>query len=233
MAHHHPAPWQQPEQRQYSKDVENRPPAKLGHQEAPGEHADGGAEQIARTHDAVGDAQLVHGTDLRKDFGRTGEGGAFAETEQHAQEQDDDEAAGKAGEQGCERPDGGADEQHPMGAEPFGQPAHGNHAEHIAVIEGRAEDAELGCGEAEVLLQLRSRDGEIAAVDIVDEHRDGDQRDNARLAGRLAIGRCCGHLAPKSGASVKRHARGRKRFAGPKIEGNCLQSPKKSHIDFS
>src|SRR6516225_9295863 len=53
--------------------------------------------------------------------------------------------------------------------------------------KGGEQNAQLRCGNTELVLQQRCSDGQTAAIHIVDEHRNGQQDENHREAGRDAL----------------------------------------------
>src|SRR6202035_5540517 len=62
----------------------------------------------------------------------------------------------------------------------------------------RQQRAKLGCREVQLLLNQRRRGGKIAAIDVVDEERRGDQEHESLRTARSA--RCIGSHRAKSPA---------------------------------
>jgi hypothetical protein len=88
------------------------------------------------------------------------------------------------------RPQEKAESQDPVHVEAIHQPA-GNGLEHgVGPEESRKQKSELRGGEAKFVFEGRRRDGEIAAVNVVDEHRDPEQeKDDKAGAGESGSGR--------------------------------------------
>ena len=66
------------------------------------------------------------------------------------------------------------------GAEPVHQPAHRNLQQHVRPEKRREQNAQLRGRHAPFLAQQRSRQRQVAAIDIVDQHCDDQQCDHGR-----------------------------------------------------
>jgi hypothetical protein len=108
------------------------------------------------------------------------EGGALADSEQQSQRQKCREAGGKSGHERRDRPHRHPDGQHSMRPVPFGEPTGRCHCHHISVVEGGQQHPKLARAQVELILHERRRRREIAAVNIVNEHRGRDQQYEAR-----------------------------------------------------
>ena len=173
-------PGGEPQQRHRAEQQEDAAPAELGHQEPAEEDAEGRPDRQPLGHQAVGEAQPVAVDVLGDQLGRAGEGRALAHAQQQAQGQDHRKAGGESGEEGGEPPDGQADGQRTVGVHLLGHPAGQHLARHIGPEEGRGQDADLRAREAELVLEQRGGGREVAAVDVVDEHRQREERYDQR-----------------------------------------------------
>jgi len=97
---------------------------------------------VMMTFDVVGD-----------ELGRAREGGALTHAQQEAQHEDHGEPAGETGQEGRQRPDREADRQGPVGVDLLGHPAGQHLAGDVGPEERRGEQADLGAGEAELVLE--------------------------------------------------------------------------------
>ncbi len=152
----------------------------MGHQQPAGEGAERRTQGQAGADQAVGAAEPVWRQVLGQELGAAGEGGAFAETQQQAQDEQGDKAGGEAHGGGGEGPERQADSEGAIGVDLLRKPAGQDLTRRVAPEEGRQEQPDLGAREVQLVLEQRGSGGEVAAVHVVDEGHQDQEPDHAR-----------------------------------------------------
>src|SRR6266478_4882949 len=147
----------------------------MGYEHSTKKRTDCGARGLAGANNRVGAAALEFGKIARNDFavGGIGDGLADAENEAHGKQQFEpaDEAGSKCG----GRPQQNSKREDPVDRETVDQPPGDDLEDGVSPEEGGEEDSELGIGKTELVFDVRSGDGEIPAVDVVDEDGEGEE----------------------------------------------------------
>src|SRR5260370_18936753 len=112
---------------------------------------------------------------MRNDFAvrRIGDGLTDAEDEAHGKKQL--EPTDEAGTERGGGPQENSEREDPVNWKTVDQPAGDDLEDGVGPEEGGEENAELGIGKAELVFDMRSGDGEISAVDVVDEDGEGQE----------------------------------------------------------
>ena len=181
---HEEEPGHKPEEAGCTEDEEEGTPADMSDEKSAEEETEGGAEEESGAEDRVGEAALAVGEVEREDLaiGRVSNG--FADAEDEAKGEQEFERVGEAGEGGSDGPEREAGGEDEVDVEPIDEPAGEKLGAGVGPEEGGEEEAEAGGGEAELVLEKGSRDGEITAVDIVDEDRESEKNEGDEEAGR-------------------------------------------------
>ena len=141
---------------------------------------DDGADRRAGVDDAHRRRSFARGKPLGDDFGRGGEAAALARAEQEAAGGEHPEAGGQAVAGARERPEHHDDGEAAPRAEPIDERAAAGVHQRVGEQEHRAQRAELGVGERNVLLDGGDGDRQRLAIQIAD--RDGDEHEERRCA---------------------------------------------------
>src|ERR1017187_2752997 len=118
---------------------------------------------------------IVESDDLR--VSRVGD--CLADTDNHSQQEEDGEGMNQPGCCGCEGPHKITCGQQPVDVQPIHQPAIDGLETSVGPKECRQQEAQLRRADAELVLQQGGGDGEIAAVDVIDEDRDSNKDEKA------------------------------------------------------
>jgi len=122
-----------------------------------------------------GEASFPGGEPVADGFGVCGEGGRLAYSEEEARGEETAEAGGDGGGEGGDAPDEGADASDAANAEAVQENADGKLAEGVGPVVGAGEVSEGDVGDAEGGDEGVVRDGEVDAVEVVDEDAEGEQ----------------------------------------------------------
>jgi hypothetical protein len=112
-------------------------------------------------------------------FGVGGEGGCFADAEEQARGEEAGDAGGDGGGEGGKAPDEGADAADAAYTEAIEEDANGKLAEGVGPVIGGGEVAEGDSGDAEGGDEGVVGDGEIDAVEVVDENAEAEEPGDA------------------------------------------------------
>ncbi len=154
-------------------------PADLEQKDADEGHADGGGELGGGVEDGRGEAALLRGEPVADGLGVGGEGWGLADAEEKARGEEASEAGGDGGAEGGDAPEEGADAADATDAEAVQHHADGELAEGVGPVVGAGEVAEGDVGEAEGGVEGGVGDGEVDAVEVVDEDAEAEQPGDA------------------------------------------------------
>ena len=147
----------------------------MDYQHAAEQRSDGRPGGLASRNEGVGAAPLCLGKMARNDFAVRGirDGLADAEDEAHGEQQL--EPADQAGSERCGRPQKNTKREDPVDRKTVDKPPRDDLEDGVGPEEGGEEDSELRIGKVELVFDVRSSDGEISTVDVVDEDREGQE----------------------------------------------------------
>ena len=154
-------------------------PADFEEEDADEGHADGRGELGCGVEDGGGEAALAGGEPEADGLGVRGEGGRFADAEQEACGERACRRWCNGGGEGGDAPDGGADAADAAYAEAIEQDADGKLADGVGPVVGAGEIAEGDVGDAEGGVERGVGDGEVDAVEVVDQHAGAEEPGNA------------------------------------------------------
>ena len=104
-------------------------------------------------------------------------------------------SAGQPGERGGDRPEAQPQGEGAIGVDALDQPPREELTRRIGPEEGRDQDADLACGEMQGVLDEGRGSGHVASIDVVYEHRQGEQPHHAPSE---PAGACLPHALPFS-----------------------------------
>ncbi len=173
-------PGNDPEQGQPAEDHEHRAPAVRCNDQPAGERADNGAERNPYRDGAVGDAALLWRDVAGDDLGGAGKRNAFAETQQEPENDQAGKAARQPHQHRADRPQRDAGGEQAIDAPAVARPADEILDRRIDPEEGRHREPELGRAKPQFGLQQRRGDRDRAAVDIIEQHGEAEQKHQAK-----------------------------------------------------
>lgn len=176
-------PGDEPEHADESEDDEKRAPAELGHKDSTEQGAEGGAGTLSRGDGAIAEATVGFCEIAGKDFCVGGIRDSFADAEDEAGDKQGGESVQQTRNGGGGGPDEEADGENPAYVEAIHEKADGDLKGGVGDEKRREQIAELLCRKAELGLDQRCGDREIAAVHIVDEDGKG-KKDERKTQGR-------------------------------------------------
>jgi hypothetical protein len=154
-------------------------PAYFDEEDADEGDADGGGEFGGGVEDGGGEAALGGGEPEADGFGVGGEGGGFADAEEETGGEEAAEIGSGGGGEGGDAPDEGADAADFFDAEFVEQDTDGKLAEGVGPVVGAGEIAEDDVGDAEGGVEGGVGDGEVDAVEVVDEDAEAEEEGDA------------------------------------------------------
>src|SRR6266478_2481549 len=192
----------------------------MGYEHSTKKRTDCGARGLAGANNRVGAAALEFGKIARNDLAVGGIGDGLADAEDEAHDKEQPEPADEAGSKRGGRPQQNSKREDPVDRETVDQPPGDDLEDRVGPEEGGEEDSELEMGKTELVFDMWSSDGEVTAIDVVDEdgkrEEDGEARKlrsepSDRCGGREFVGRR-GHFAGVSSVCSARrtHAKNAK-----------------------
>ncbi len=218
-----------PDEAQRAEQVEGGAPSLPGHQHDHEQRRDARAEARGGVGEPLRGAAPLGGDPAGDDAGGAGERAGFAEPDEEAGGDQHEEAAGEAGRDGAEGPDEAEDGEREAGADAVPEIAAEELRRGVAIAEGREGEAEPDVREPHLALDEGAGDGEVHAVDVLDEVHQAEQ-DEHRSGGAAKHGGE-GWAAARRGALVlalhrRTSSRGCPRVAAAR---RCTASRRNSH----
>jgi len=185
-------PRHEPEEADRAEEEEERTPAKPGDEESTEKKAKPGTEEKTGAEHGIGETAVIVGKIESQNFAIRRIGDRLAEAEQQAQSEEQGEGMNESREGGGDRPKREAGSEDEVDVETIHQPSGNQLGEAVGPEESGEEEAEARGGEGEFILEKRCGDGEIAAVDVVDEDGNSQEDKGDEETRRDTIGRSSG-----------------------------------------
>ena len=182
-------PRHEPEQAEEAESDEEGAPAEAGDEHASEKETKAGAEEEAGTKNGVGETALSFGEVKGEDFSVGGIGDGFTEAKEQSQSKKENKGVDDAGEGSGDGPKREASGEDEIDIEAIDQPTGDELGAGVGPKKSGEKEAEASGGKGEFALKQRRGDGEIAAVDVVDEDGEAEEDEGDEKTSRDAGGK--------------------------------------------
>ncbi len=177
-------PRKQPQRTGDAEHNEEKSPADMGYEHSAEKCSDGGTGGLPSRNERVGAAALQLRKITGDDFAVRGIGNRLADAKDEAHGEQQLETVDEASGDGGGGPQKNSECEDPVDGKAVNQPAGNDLKDRVGPEERSEEDPEMGIGKAEFVFDMRRRDGEIPAIDVVDENGEGEEQRETRELGR-------------------------------------------------